>query len=689
MASTSVVFDLLARDRASDKFDRFGKTVGRSSSSMSKFTGLMKTAGKAALLGLGSGLAAAGYAAVKFGQAAAEDEQAAELLSGALQRNAGATKKQVAQVEDWITAIGKAKGVADDDLRPALSRLVTATKDVGEAQLLAQYAMDASAATGKSLESVTMALMKARNGDSASLSKLGINTKNAAGETLKFNDLVQRMGEQFGGAASEKAETFQGKMDRLKLMLSETGEAIGYKLIPVGEKLMDWVTSSAIPGISNLSDWFGVHLMPKLRNLSDWIKTEVIPKIKKFAEEMQNGKGAGGKFADALGKVKDGLDKTWHILKPVIEFMANNKTVVATFAGVIAGVAVATKAWALAQGLLNLALAVTPLGLIIVGVAGLAAGLVYAWRKSEKFRDSVKFVWDALKKFVGWTPLGAIISNFGALKDSVQWVIDKVGELWDKLSGLADKAGGFKNILDAVTPRMGAGGKGGPDYGGKAGADLIASIVAGITKHKVKLDTVLDKLGDYISKKMDKLKGLLAQRSAIVDAFKGFASSIFSTDLSVGEGEAPKTIQALLDAGAAGKAKAQGLLGDVKALISKGLSRDLLTQLQGAGESGMEQIHLLAQGTNEQIAQANADQAATMQALQEAGLAASAAQGIEAAIKQEERDLKLAKAVRDQLEELLRLQDKNTIVQLKIGGHVIQATLLELKRQSGQNLGLA
>jgi hypothetical protein len=123
-------------------------------------------------------------------------------------------------------------------------------------------------------------------------------------------------------------------------------------------------------------------------------------------------------------------------------------------------------------------------------------------------------------------------------------------------------------------------------------------------------------------------------------------------------------------------------------LISRGISRDLLTQLKDAGASGMDQISALASGTSEQIAQANADQAATQLALQEAGLAASKAQGIEDLIAQEKANIKLADTIRDNLKELLDQENKNTVVELHLDGHRILWSLKKIKRQNGGKLGL-
>jgi hypothetical protein len=90
-------------------------------------------------------------------QAAAEDEAGQVKLAAALARTTGATAAQDAAVEAWITKQEFATGVSDDELRPALAKLASATGDVGEAQSLLTLAMDISAASGKSLEAVTSA----------------------------------------------------------------------------------------------------------------------------------------------------------------------------------------------------------------------------------------------------------------------------------------------------------------------------------------------------------------------------------------------------------------------------------------------------------------------------------------------------------------------------------------------------
>ena len=104
-----------------------------------------------------AGLAVAGLDAAK---AAMEDAAASDLLAGQLRRVTGASDAAVASAEDYVTALSMQVGIADDQLRPALGKLATATGDVSKAQDLLGIALDVSAQTSKPLEAVTAGLAK-------------------------------------------------------------------------------------------------------------------------------------------------------------------------------------------------------------------------------------------------------------------------------------------------------------------------------------------------------------------------------------------------------------------------------------------------------------------------------------------------------------------------------------------------
>lgn len=221
--------DVSAGSEASAVEKRFGKLGG-------KLDKVGQIAGKA----LAGGLLLAGAAAVKMTQAAAEDAEGQAKLATVLRNTTNATDAQVAATEDWITAQGKALGMADDQLRPALAQLVGVTKDVGKAQDDVALAMDVAAGTGKSFESIISALVKAEAGQVSGLSRLGIETTNAEGKTKSLNQITKDLAKTYGGAASAAADTAAGKQKRMQLAFSELQEEIGSKLLPVMERLTAW-----------------------------------------------------------------------------------------------------------------------------------------------------------------------------------------------------------------------------------------------------------------------------------------------------------------------------------------------------------------------------------------------------------------------------------------------------------------
>jgi hypothetical protein len=242
VASRAIVVEFLGKDSVSPTAKRVEQSFG-------KLGGTMDRVGQAAGKVLAVGLVAAGAAAYKATQAAAADSQAQALLANQLREGANATDTQIASTEAWVTAQGKAFGVADNELRPALSKLATATGSVSKAQELASLAMDVSAGSGKSLSAVTQALVMAQNGSLGGLSRMGIATKNAAGETKSLAQVTDELTKKYQGAAATSADTVAGKQKILAVQFSELQEQIGAKLLPVmndlatvGLKVVDWIS---------------------------------------------------------------------------------------------------------------------------------------------------------------------------------------------------------------------------------------------------------------------------------------------------------------------------------------------------------------------------------------------------------------------------------------------------------------
>jgi|688.fasta_scaffold145518_2 hypothetical protein len=206
--------------------------------------------------------AAAGAYAVKIGiegvKAAIEDEKAQTQLALALENATGATTAQIAATEQSILQMSLATGVADDQLRPALGRLVRSTGDITKAQDLLSVALDVSTATGKPLETVANALGKAYDGNTAALGKLGIGLSAAELKTMDFTQVQGRLSDLFGGAAARNADTYAGRIARMQVAFDEAKETIGFALLPILEKVINFINQNALPAINAFSKAFSL-----------------------------------------------------------------------------------------------------------------------------------------------------------------------------------------------------------------------------------------------------------------------------------------------------------------------------------------------------------------------------------------------------------------------------------------------
>ena len=217
--------------------------------------------------GLGGSLPAIGVAMAGIGaasafiykavKAAAEDQKSQALLERQLKATLNANDAVVASMERFVSKAQLASGVADTDLRNGLSTLVRATGDATEAQDLLNLSMDISAATGKDLDAVNIALAKAAGGNMTALQKLGVPLDKTAVKTKDLTALTKALKEQFGGAAATAANTFQGKLKILQGQFGEIVETIGAAMLPYLDKLATFLVNKVAPAIERITSVIG------------------------------------------------------------------------------------------------------------------------------------------------------------------------------------------------------------------------------------------------------------------------------------------------------------------------------------------------------------------------------------------------------------------------------------------------
>jgi hypothetical protein len=194
--------------------------------------------------------AALGGLAVALGdatRAAMEDQQEQAALALTLQNVTGAGKAQTAQVEEQISAMSRASGIADTQYRKSLEALVRGTKDVDLAMKDMNLVMDISTALQMDSTTVADALAKAYQGNFKALRSLSPEMATMIKEGATLEQVMDVLGGTFGGSVAKNAETAAGKMAIFKNSIAETKEGIGAAFLPVLERV--------IPYMQKFADW--------------------------------------------------------------------------------------------------------------------------------------------------------------------------------------------------------------------------------------------------------------------------------------------------------------------------------------------------------------------------------------------------------------------------------------------------
>lgn len=359
---------------------------------------------------------------------AAKAQKEFAVLDNSLKNVGDGSKEAYESAEKFITATSEQTGVTKEDLIPAYSKLIQVTGSSEKAQELLKTSMDASAGTHKSLSTVVDSMSKAYQGNVGALGRLGVKTKDAAGQSLEFDAVLKGMNKRFGGDTAAAANTAAGQMQRLSIQWSDMREEVGAKLIPIVLKLGEFLMTKVIPAVKSTADWFGKH-----KAAADALKIAlgaivallIAQKINEFAEKI---------------KLVANATKAWSFVTKAATLAAralglSTATQEAALAGQTAAqeaATVATEEQTVAQGELDAAMDSNPIGLIVVALAALVAGLIIAYKKSTVFRTIVQDMFKAIKAIA--TPIiKALVVGFHALVTAISAVVNWTAKHWPLL----------------------------------------------------------------------------------------------------------------------------------------------------------------------------------------------------------------------------------------------------------------
>ena len=174
-------------------------------------------------------------------KAAMEDEAAQLELARQLKVTTQATDAQIKAVEQSISAFSKQTAMADDQLRPALANLVRATGSLELAQKAMSVTADLATAKNIDMETASVAVSKALNGQVGALIKLDPSLKGVITTTSTADEVMAALNATVGGAAETFANSAEGGLKNFGIQMDELKESIGAAFIPVMEKLLPYV----------------------------------------------------------------------------------------------------------------------------------------------------------------------------------------------------------------------------------------------------------------------------------------------------------------------------------------------------------------------------------------------------------------------------------------------------------------
>jgi len=170
-------------------------------------------------------------------------------------------------------------GVVDDQLIPAYQQLLTTTRSLGAAQNLTNVALDIAARQNISVTAAADALSKAYLGNTKSIGTLDLGISKATLASGNFAAILKEITNVTKGSAAAAADTFAGKLAKIKVAADSAKVSIGAGLV---EALMQISKSTDIDQLQGKIINFGNSAAETLVNVGKAISDNIVL-LKSFA----------------------------------------------------------------------------------------------------------------------------------------------------------------------------------------------------------------------------------------------------------------------------------------------------------------------------------------------------------------------------------------------------------------------
>ena len=200
----------------------------------------------------------------------AQQEKQLEIFKNSL-RNIGfafATNDSLA----FLNSLKLQYGVVDEQLLPAYQQLLATTKSLGGAQNLTNLALNIAANQGISVTEAANALSKAYLGNTKSLGALRLGVSKTTLASGDFAKIIKEIGILTSGAAAAGADTFAGKLARIKVATDQAKESIGKGLV---NALLAVSSSTDIEQLQTKIISFGESARVTFENIGKYISENI------------------------------------------------------------------------------------------------------------------------------------------------------------------------------------------------------------------------------------------------------------------------------------------------------------------------------------------------------------------------------------------------------------------------------
>jgi len=232
---------------------------------------------------------------------------------------------------------------------------------------------------------------------SAAFSRSGIKMLNfiEAGEEgiKKLREEARKYGAVISNEAAEQSELFVDSLTNLKASLTGVGTAFATKITPfltdAAQRFAEfWALNRDIIGLgmdsflSAVGDTFKaikpgvIALFLAVKNLFSAFTEAIGSLLPEFSGETL-------KFSDVVNTLTDSLKfladigiKAFDFIRSISPFLKPFLAVLLTYQGILLAIGLVTKAWGVAQVILNAILSANPISLIVIGIAALIAIIV-------------------------------------------------------------------------------------------------------------------------------------------------------------------------------------------------------------------------------------------------------------------------------------------------------------------------